>query len=85
MTHRYYEVTQDSAGYLMYQIPLGIFVGCPEPTRFSGAADLQAELVKLNHTPIQIESMMQSLNRLGGVRSQVRLTRSTTSVVRRPN
>jgi hypothetical protein len=71
MMNRYYEVTQHSAGYSMYQIPLGIFAGFPEPKSFSGAADLQAELVKLDHTPAQIESMMQTLNRLGGVRSQV--------------
>jgi hypothetical protein len=71
MMKRYYEVVRDSAGYRLCRIPLGISAGFPEPERFSGDADLKAELVSLNHTPIQIESMMQTIDRLGGVKSVV--------------
>ena len=69
--NRYYEVVRDSVGYRLYHIPLGISAGFPKPERFFGDADLKAALVSLNHSPIQIESMMQTIDRLGGVKSVV--------------
>jgi hypothetical protein len=71
MMNQYYEVVRDSWGYRLSRIPLGISAGFPEPERFSNDADLKTALVSLNHTPLQIESMMRTIDRLGGVKSVV--------------
>jgi hypothetical protein len=65
MMRQLYEVKQDSSGYLLYRVPLGISAVSTDGKRFLDATDLRAELLDLNHTAPQIETMISALHRLG--------------------